>query len=153
MGIKNKTKTKTTKGKSKKKRKKEKERKMSLHFYRAKQQDPFEKFFSQAMQPFHTERPTRQAPKMDLVEKENVNVKLDGKVLTVTVEKNEEKKEEDEKFHWQERFYGKTSRSIRLSDDVDIAKISAKHENNGVLKVHIPKIAAEELEATTIPIH
>merc|ERR1712137_1409208 len=144
MGIKNKTKTKTTKGKSKK-RKKEKERKMSLHFYRAKQQDPFEKFFSQAMQPFHTERPTRQAPKMDLVEKdneytltcdvpgvekENVNVKLDGKVLTVTVEKNEEKKEEDEKFHWQERFYGKTSRSIRLSDDVDIAKISAKHENN-----------------------
>jgi len=141
---------------------------MSLHFYRAKQQDPFEKFFSQAMQPFHTERPTRQAPKMDLVEKdneytltcdvpgvekENVNVKLDGKVLTVTVEKNEEKKEEDEKFHWQERFYGKTSRSIRLSDDVDIAKISAKHENNGVLKVHIPKIAAEELEATTIPIH
>merc|ERR1711976_135768 len=145
--------------------------KMSLHLYRARQ-DPFEKFFSQAMQPFHVHSQstdmTKHSPKMDLVEnekeytltcdvpgveKENVDIKLDGKVLTVTVEKKEEKSGEDDKYHWQERFSGKTSRSIRLSDDVNFEGIKAKHESNGVLKVHIPKVDSEELGPTSIQIH
>lgn len=72
------------------------------------------------------------------VEREDVNVSVEGRAVTISGERKMHKEEEDEKQHRIEGFYGSFSRSFALPDNADIGKISAKSKN-GVLKVRIPK--------------
>lgn len=69
---------------------------------------------------------------------ENINVDIDGNVLTVSGEISEEKEEKDEKFYRKERSSGHFSRSITLPNYIESekAKCDAK---NGSLKITIPK--------------
>jgi len=81
------------------------------------------------------------------VERDNLSLKVEHNILTVSGEKKQEtnkqeKKEEDNnnsnKYHRIERSYGKFSRSMRLPEGVDHSAISANY-NDGVLTVTIPK--------------
>lgn len=95
----------------------------------------------------------RWIPAMDLVEDEehyvlradlpgmsedNVNIELDGNVLTISGERQEESKSEHEGYHRMERSKGSFSRSLTLPEGIDADAISASFEK-GVLEVRIPK--------------
>jgi len=73
------------------------------------------------------------------IKKEEVDVKVDGNVLTISGERTlrDEVKEED--YHKVESFYGKFSRSFTLPERVDVGNIQAQSEN-GLLEVVIPKL-------------
>lgn len=73
------------------------------------------------------------------IKKEEVDVKVDGNVLTISGERNlrEEVKEED--YHKVESFYGKFSRSFTLPERVDVENIHAE-STDGLLEVIIPKL-------------
>jgi HSP20 family protein len=70
----------------------------------------------------------------------DVDISIDDGVLTISGEKQEEKKEgaEDSQFYLFERKYGAFRRSFTLSDGVDADKVNATFDN-GVLKVTLPK--------------
>jgi HSP20 family protein len=95
------------------------------------------------------------APSADVMETENeirvlielagmssddVELSLENNVLTISGEKREERREEDEQNRWHlsERRYGRFSRSFVLPRDVEQERIEAQFEN-GVLSVSIPK--------------
>lgn len=95
---------------------------------------------------------------MDLPGKseKDVNVELNGNVLTISSE-HETKKDENEnkdkkdgsKWLIHERSYSKFSRSFTLPDDVDAAKLSA-NVKNGVLTVTMPRKALTEAKKIAI---
>ncbi|MEK7402946.1 MAG: Hsp20/alpha crystallin family protein [Gemmatimonadota bacterium] len=69
-----------------------------------------------------------------------VDVSVDDGVLTISGEKEEEKKEgaEDSQYYVFERRYGSFRRSFTLPNAVDVDKISAEFDN-GLLTVVLPK--------------
>lgn len=77
------------------------------------------------------------------VNPENIEVKLDDDVLTITAEMNEDRNEETERSLIRERRYGKFSRSLRFGLPVQGDNIEADYEN-GILKVHVPKAEASQ---------
>jgi len=88
------------------------------------------------------------------VEKDDVNVKVDKGVLTISGERHHESEEEDKKkkFHRVERSYGRYTRSFRLPEEVDADKVDAQFKN-GVLKVHLPKGEEKVPQAVEVKIH
>jgi HSP20 family protein len=72
------------------------------------------------------------------IPKDDLKVKVENDVLTISGERKQEKKEENENFRRVERSFGQVSRSLRLPKHVASDKISAKHEN-GVLVLTLPK--------------
>ncbi len=77
------------------------------------------------------------------VEPQNLNVAIDGDVLTISGERETKFGREasfanDGSRHRSERRFGKFSRALRLSDQYDTEKIDAQH-SNGILTLHIGK--------------
>lgn len=73
------------------------------------------------------------------VDPKDIQVHMDGHLLTIEGERKSETKDEGEGYSRIERFFGKFSRSFTLPEDVASEDIVAKY-NNGVLKLTIPKI-------------
>jgi len=72
---------------------------------------------------------------------ENIQLTTENGVLTVSGEKVEERKEDEQRrYHLVERSYGSFSRSFRMPKNLDDSKIEASFDH-GVLTVHIPKAA------------
>jgi len=76
------------------------------------------------------------------IKKEEVDVKVDGNVLTISGERKirDEVKEDD--YHKVESFYGNFSRSFTLPEKVDVDKIYAESVD-GLLEVVIPKMTVD----------
>jgi len=72
------------------------------------------------------------------IPKENLDVHLDGQMLTFTG-RREPRKEEHEEFFWREREEGRFVRSIRVPSPVDDARIEATCQD-GVMTVRLPKL-------------
>jgi HSP20 family protein len=73
------------------------------------------------------------------VKKEDIDVRVDGNLLTIKAEKKfEEKEEEKDRYHRIERYYGVFQRSFTLPDRVDPEKMKARYED-GVLILTLPK--------------
>jgi len=70
----------------------------------------------------------------------DVDVSLDDGVLTISGEKEDEKKEgaEDSQYYLFERRYGSFRRAFTLPNAVDAEKVAAEFDN-GLLKVTLPK--------------
>jgi len=83
------------------------------------------------------------------VDKEGIDISLDGKLLTIRGEKRHEKEESDEHYHRVESSFGFYKRTIELPADVDESKADAKYKN-GVLKIKLKK--AKETETKKIKI-
>jgi HSP20 family protein len=92
-------------------------------------------------------------PAVDILEKEgdmllrcempgvierDIELKLEGNVLTLKGEKKVEHEEGSDSYHRVESFYGSFSRSFTLPDTADTDKIKADYKN-GVLTVTIPQ--------------
>ncbi|WP_394848500.1 Hsp20/alpha crystallin family protein [Pendulispora brunnea] len=83
------------------------------------------------------------------LEENDVNIDVNGDVLTVRGEKRREQSGERRGYQYSERSYGQFARSLQLPRGTDASKIEA-HFKNGVLKVTVPK--GEAARARSIPI-
>ncbi len=72
------------------------------------------------------------------MEKTDFNVKLDGKILTISAEKKTETATENEKMIRKEFGYKSFKRSFTLDEKIDAVNISARYEN-GILTLGLPK--------------
>jgi HSP20 family protein len=72
------------------------------------------------------------------VTKDNIKLDLNEDVLTISIERKEEKNEGKGNYLRRERHYGSCSRSFRI-DNVKHEGIDAKFDN-GVLTVSLPKL-------------
>ena len=75
------------------------------------------------------------------VRQEDLDVKVEGKVLTLHGEKRRDDSVKDEHYHRVERRYGSFTRRFSLPSTVETAKIQATYKN-GVLEVVLPKAEA-----------
>lgn len=78
---------------------------------------------------------TAELPGMD---EKDLDVNVTDDVLTISGEKKDERKEEKKGYYVQERRYGQFRRSLRLPQDADVEKISARFDK-GVLRVEVPR--------------
>ena len=83
------------------------------------------------------------------LEQKEIEIALQGDLLTIKGEKKQEKEEKGEHYHRMERSYGAFARSIRLPVPVDAEKVNATFKN-GLLTVKLPKTPSAK--GTTIPI-
>ena len=85
--------------------------------------------------------------------KENISLDYTNNYLTISAQRNDEKNEQDGKGSYirRERHFGSMSRSFYI-DDIDETKINAEFKD-GVLKIDLPKSAAEVQQVKQIPIH
>lgn len=72
------------------------------------------------------------------LKKEDFKIDLEGNILTIRSEKEEESEKKDEKFTRQEYSYSSFERNFTLPEEVNREKIDA-HYQDGVLKIFLPK--------------
>ena len=72
------------------------------------------------------------------MEGKDIDVSLEGSVLTIRGERKREMMEKDEEVYPSERGYGAFLRSIRLPGDVDPDRAKASY-SNGILRVKLPR--------------
>jgi HSP20 family protein len=80
----------------------------------------------------------------------DIDLKLEGNVLTLKGEKKLDHEEGRDNYHRVESFYGTFSRSFTLPETVDTGKIKADYKN-GVLTVTIPQ--KPEVRPREIPVN
>lgn len=75
------------------------------------------------------------------IDDQNLRIDLDNNVLTISGEKTQERREDDEAnaYFLTERFYGAFQRAFTLPRTVDVDNIRADFAK-GVLKVTLPKL-------------
>jgi HSP20 family protein len=83
------------------------------------------------------------------VKKEDINVAIDGNIISITAETRREVEQKDEKWLRTERQYGKVQRSFSLGQDVDAGGVKAKYDQ-GVLNMVLPKMAGAISKQVTI---
>jgi HSP20 family protein len=87
-------------------------------------------------------RESEKAWTLDLVapgfEKSDFQIKLENGLLTISAEKKDENKQEQEKLVRKEFSFRSFSRSFTVDEKIDAASITAKYEN-GVLVVSLPR--------------
>jgi HSP20 family protein len=113
----------------------------------------FNTFFDQSAPTGRSGGTGRWLPPMDLLETtehyvlradlpglsdDDVNIRLQDNVLTVSGERTAEHEQQQEGYHRLERAFGAFSRSLTLPDGVDPDAVQA-HFDRGVLEIRIPK--------------
>jgi HSP20 family protein len=84
------------------------------------------------------------------VNKEDIQVDVDGAVVAITAERKQDKEvNEDGRVLRTERYFGKVSRSFQLAQEIDEDNVVAKY-NAGVLELTLPKKAAVQAKRVTI---
>lgn len=74
------------------------------------------------------------------VKKEDVQVLLEDKMITIKGERKQQKDEKIEKYHRVESFSGTFERRFSLPDNVKVDEVRCESKD-GILTVHIPKRA------------
>jgi len=72
------------------------------------------------------------------IEEKDLNLQLEGDVLTIRGEKRQKQEKKEDKYHRIERSYGSFQRVLTLPRDADTGTISAKFEN-GVLLITVAR--------------
>ncbi len=68
----------------------------------------------------------------------DIDISLNGGILSIRGEKKQEKEEKEENYHFIERSFGAFTRTVRLPAEVQSDKIKAAYKD-GVLKITLPK--------------
>jgi HSP20 family protein len=107
------------------------------------------------------------SPKIEVAEKDNqymisaefpgvtsddIDIRLEKGILTLSAETQYDKEKEEGKVIYQERRYGKFSRSFNVGQNINEEEIKASFKD-GVLTLNIPKKAETEEHSKKIPIH
>ena len=86
------------------------------------------------------------------VSKDKITINIKDRVLTISAEREESKKEEGKHYHREEITRGSFSRSLSLPENADEDRVSASFEN-GVLTLHVEKAPeSKETEVKKIEI-
>lgn len=85
------------------------------------------------------------------VKKEDIKVSMEDDVLTISAERNQQEEEKKKGYHRIERTWGSLSRSFTVGENVDPENIEAAYDN-GVLKIKVPKKAAEPKKGKEITV-
>jgi HSP20 family protein len=108
----------------------------------------------------------RWVPAMDLVEtdsefvlradlpglsEKDVNIEIEGDVLTVSGERRAEHEQSKEGYYRVERSFGSFSRSLTLPEGIDAERVHARFEN-GVLEIRVPKPAERQPRRVSISV-
>jgi HSP20 family protein len=72
------------------------------------------------------------------VDPKDVDIQVEGNVLTLRGEKKNETEDQGKNYHFVERVYGTFQRTVQLPSNVDPEKVAASYKN-GVLTVTIAK--------------
>ena len=80
---------------------------------------------------------------------DDLEINVNGKVLTISGEKKDERAEEQGGHRYSERRFGSFKREVRLSSTVDVSAVSAEHLN-GVVTITLPR--AQEAKPRRIPV-
>ena len=72
------------------------------------------------------------------VAKEDLEVNVEGRMLTISGHRDFEKEEKTEEYFWREREQGRFVRSVQLPSTVETTKVSATYQD-GVMTVRLPK--------------
>ena len=72
------------------------------------------------------------------MKKEDIEISLQGDVLTLAGERKEEQYHKEAEVYRSERFLGRFQRTISLPVQVDVAKVQASYKD-GILTVTLPK--------------
>ena len=83
------------------------------------------------------------------VKKEDIGINLENGYLTVAVNTNEEKRDEQDNYIVQERRYGGYQRSFRLNRNVQKSDINAEYKD-GILSLTVPKTEDKKENDTKI---
>jgi HSP20 family protein len=83
------------------------------------------------------------------VKREDIDIQVDGNVLTLKGERKLENEADKRRYHRVERSYGSFVRQWQLPTNVDASKVDASFEN-GILTLKLPK--KEEQKARKIEI-
>lgn len=75
----------------------------------------------------------------------DLDISLNGRVLTIKGERKQEKEEKEKHYHFIERRYGSFSRSLELPSDVDADRVKADYKD-GVLVLNLPKTKEESVK-------
>ena len=84
------------------------------------------------------------------VEEKDIDLKLEGNVLTLKGEKRLQDEQERNNFHRMESFYGSFARSFTLPESVDRDHIKAEFKN-GILMITVPQ--KPEVKPREIPVN
>jgi HSP20 family protein len=85
------------------------------------------------------------------VKEEDIELSLEGDLLTLGGEKREEKTSEEKGVHMQERSFGRFQRSLRLPFVPEQGSVAASFDK-GVLRVTLPRPAKQGEQSNRIPI-
>jgi len=77
--------------------------------------------------------------------KNDFKINLENNILTISVEIEDEKREEGKNYSRKEFYYGSFSRSFTLPKTIDLEKIKADYDN-GILKIALPKKEEAKVE-------
>jgi HSP20 family protein len=86
------------------------------------------------------------------IKKEDIKVEAKEGVLNITGERKYEHSENKEGKFFQERSFGKFSRSIRLPLDANFESIGASYKD-GVLTIQVPKLAEKKAQEVKVEFH
>lgn len=87
-----------------------------------------------------TEKAIKVSAEIPGMEEKDIDVQLNGDVLTISGEKSSEHEEKSGQYHRMERSYGSFRRDIQLPSEVDVNKVDAVF-SKGVLTINLPKPA------------
>jgi len=76
------------------------------------------------------------------MKKDDFKIHVEGTLLTISAEREENKEEQDKKYTRKEYDYFSFNRSFTLPDEVNSDKIDARYED-GVLKIILPRKEAK----------
>lgn len=87
------------------------------------------------------------------VAKDDIDVRLDNGVLSISGEKHVDKETgKGTRHHRTERFHGSFSRRFTLPSTIDAEKVNADYKD-GVLTLAIPKVEEEKRKSIDIKVH
>lgn len=85
------------------------------------------------------------------VKKEDVQVTVDGGMITIKGERKQQQEGKAEKYHRVESFYGSFERSFSLPENANADAIRCESKD-GVLTVHIPKTEPKKAQPKQISV-
>jgi HSP20 family protein len=82
---------------------------------------------------------------------ENLDIQIEGNVLTIRGEVKSEYENQDVKVYRREMSYGSFARSIRLPDDIDVEHADAEFDN-GFVTIAFPKLEEEKPKSIQVKV-
>lgn len=83
------------------------------------------------------------------LKKDDLEIEVNDNRLTIAAKKQEEKTEDNTRYHYREVRRGGFSRSVIFPQEIDAEKVSAAYEN-GILKIAVPPAKSAQAKKVEI---